>query len=94
MAIDLRIAGSTEGRREVHFLFDGQPVRAWEGDTVAAALIASGIRSLRHSHSGGDPRGAFCLMGICQECIVALDGRIIEACRAQVCEGLDVRTVS
>lgn len=93
MSDDLRIAGSTDGRREVHFLFDGQPVRAFEGDTVASALIASGIRLLRRPTDGG-PRGAFCLMGICQECVVVLDGRITEACRAQVREGLDVRPVS
>jgi NADPH-dependent 2,4-dienoyl-CoA reductase/sulfur reductase-like enzyme len=56
------------------FSFDGQQIPFREGDTVAAALIASDELLLRRT-AGDDDRGLFCGMGVCQECIVEIDGR-------------------
>lgn len=92
MMSGLRIAGSEDGRRQIEFTFDGEPVTGLAGDTVAVALLAAGIRTLRQGAEGGGSRGMFCAMGVCQECVVVVDGANIEACRLPVSDGLDVRS--
>ena len=73
----------------VRFRFDGREIEAFAGESVAAALLAAGIRALRDERGGA--RGLFCAMGICQECVVVVDGRRVESCRIPVRDGLDVR---
>lgn len=87
---DLRILPTGVWKRKVSFSFDGERLSAYEGETLAAALYAQERRTLRTSRDDGGPRGAFCFMGICQECVVLIDGRRTEACRALVREGLVV----
>jgi predicted molibdopterin-dependent oxidoreductase YjgC len=70
---------------------DGVPVGAFAGENVAAALMAAGIVRLRESPRAGSPRGAFCLMGVCQECRVIIDGRLQQACLIEVREGMSVQ---
>ncbi len=71
-------------------LVDGEPVPCFAGETVAAALLASGRRRLRRSPRAQAPRGAFCLMGSCQECVIRIDGRLEPACLTEVRDGLVV----
>jgi predicted molibdopterin-dependent oxidoreductase YjgC len=52
---------------------DGRPIPVQLGQTVAAALIAAGGRVFRRTPSG-QPRGLFCGMGVCFECLVTIDG--------------------
>ncbi|MGH7103027.1 MAG: (2Fe-2S)-binding protein [Acetobacteraceae bacterium] len=80
-------------RRAVRFLFDGVPVEAFDGETVAVALLAAGVRSFGRNRANGARRGMFCAMGICQECIVMVEGRAVEACRQPARAGLAVRSV-
>ena len=87
---DLRIGRGNTWKREVSFSFDGEKLNACEGETLAAALYAQGRRTLRINRDDGGPRGAFCFMGICQECVVLINGRQAEACRTLVREGLVV----
>src|SRR5262250_2274635 len=54
--------------------FEGESVEGRRGETLGAALAAAGIRYLRSTQSG-QPRGIFCGMGVCQECLVEIDGR-------------------
>jgi len=69
---------------------NGQPVAAAEGDTVAAALLASGRSTFRRDQAGA-PRGPFCLMGVCQECLVEIDGvPNRRACLVPVAHGMRV----
>lgn len=77
----------------VEFAFDGQSVFAPSGESVAAALFAAGIKTLRCSPREQTPRGMFCLMGSCQECLVMIDGRRVLACRTRVAAGLVVSRV-
>lgn len=65
-------------------------VQAFEGETLIAALAAAGFITLRHSPTAGTPRGAFCLMGVCQECLVHVDGVPVTACLDPVREGMVV----
>jgi predicted molibdopterin-dependent oxidoreductase YjgC len=70
---------------------DGKPLRAPAGQSIAAALLASGRKSLRRSPSG-DPRGLYCGIGVCQECRVQADGRVVRACVTPVSAGMRVTT--
>jgi hypothetical protein len=54
--------------------FDGHPVPAGPGQTVAAALWAVGVRSWRTTRDAGAPRGLFCGIGVCFDCLVTIDG--------------------
>lgn len=81
---DARAAGSVV----IHV--DGRDVAAALGISVAAALLAAGHSTLRRSPTAGTPRGAFCLMGVCQECTVLIDGRAERACMTAVRDGLTV----
>jgi D-hydroxyproline dehydrogenase subunit gamma len=74
----------------VQFSVNGVVVPARTGQSVAAALLAFGIRRLRRSPRAGTPRGAFCLMGVCQECLIEIDGRLEQACMARVLPGMAV----
>jgi D-hydroxyproline dehydrogenase subunit gamma len=92
MSVDLRIIRDVAWKPSVRFSFDGEMFTASEGETLAAALYAVGRRTLRVCRDDGNPRGAFCFMGVCQECVVSIDGRLTEACRTPVREGLVVET--
>jgi aerobic-type carbon monoxide dehydrogenase small subunit (CoxS/CutS family) len=88
---DLRIQDVARGEA-FEFLFDGEPVSAYPGETVSAALLAIGRRVLRRT-PGGEPRGLFCVMGICQECLVVVDGVPgVRACMTEATPGLRVET--
>lgn len=70
-------------------IVDGRALRASRGQTVASALLAAGIVAFRRSPSGG-PRGAFCMMGACQECAILIGGRIARACQTEAVDGMRV----
>jgi predicted molibdopterin-dependent oxidoreductase YjgC len=86
----LRERGSKRGS-VVRFTFEGAEIEAFAGESIAAALLSAGYRTLRESPVKGSPRGAFCWMGICQECTVVVDGVRRPACRTECREGLSVR---
>ena len=68
------VLGPMETRQPVRFLLDGEPVVGCEGDTIAAALLAAGIRTLRYHEESGKPRGIYCNIGHCYECRMRVDG--------------------
>ena len=77
--------------RPVTITFDGQPIEALPGETIAAALSAAGILALRRTDSGA-PRGLWCGMGACFDCLVELDGRAnVQACMVTVRPGLSAK---
>jgi predicted molibdopterin-dependent oxidoreductase YjgC len=85
-------AGVVRGERLV-FHFDGRPVPAFRGESVAAALMAAGIRRLRTTPVAGAPRGVFCAMGVCYDCLVTVDGTPSRrACLVPAAAGMRVET--
>ena len=91
---DLRIAGFARGRR-ITLVVDGRPLPAFEGESLAAALLAAGPRPLRRTERAGEPRGYFCGAGVCHDCLVTVDGQPnVRACVAQVRDGARVETQS
>ncbi|MEO1001098.1 MAG: (2Fe-2S)-binding protein [Pseudomonadota bacterium] len=91
--MSIRIASGVRRAGEVAFTFEGAEVRAPAGETLLAALVAAGHLRLRSAPRDGAARGGFCAMGLCQECLVEVDGQRVEACRAEVAAGLVVRSV-
>ncbi len=74
---------------------DGRPLEARAGDTVAAALVAAGRLGFRTTPRGRAPRGVFCGMGICFDCVVTVNGISgVRACVTPVAEGMRVDTGS
>jgi len=75
----------------VQFSFDGTVVQAEQGDMLAIALLAAGIDHVRQSVVSGSPRGPYCLMGVCFECLVTVDGaQNRQACMVEVEDGMTV----
>ena len=75
----------------VTIIVDGAAVDAREGDTVAAALLAAGIDTFRTTPVGNAPRGPYCLMGACFECLVDIDGQPgRQACMTRVAPGMRI----
>jgi len=74
----------------VTLLVDGAPVRALAGESLATAIGLAGMLRLRKSPRAEAPRGAFCFMGVCQECAIFVDGALRQACMTPVAEGMVV----
>lgn len=74
----------------VTFTFDGKSVDGHVGEPLVAALMRAEHLTLRSAPQDAAPRGAFCCMGLCQECTVRIDGQVVEACRTDVTHGLIV----
>ena len=76
----------------IAFDFEGRTFEARAGDTVAAALLANGILVFRTTPVSGAPRGPWCLIGNCHECLVEIDGEPNhQACMVEVHTGMRVR---
>ncbi len=89
-----RIDEGTRRGHPVSFRFDGDPITAYSGETIAAALIAAGIPATRISRCGM-PRGYFCGMGVCWECLVTVNDKPNQrACMAVVEDGMVVQTAT
>ena len=80
-----------DARATVTIVVDGDAVEARAGDSVAAALLASGQLAFRRSPVGSGPRGPLCMMGGCFECLVAIDGiGSRQACMVRVRDGMRI----
>lgn len=71
--VDHPILGKLEKRKTIHFTFDGNTYQGFEGETIAAALLANGIRKLRVQEEANTPRGIYCNIGHCFECRVTVN---------------------
>lgn len=88
-----RITGEVATGEPVSILIDGREASARAGESVASAMLALGVRAFRRSAVRGEPRGPFCMMGICQECLVEVDGRRAQACMVPVQAGMRIGTL-
>ncbi|MGD8191503.1 (2Fe-2S)-binding protein [Brevibacillus ginsengisoli] len=86
------ILGSREAADSLSFRFNGINYTALEGETIAASLLANGIRTLRVHEEKGTPRGIYCNIGHCLECRVSVNGVPgIRSCLTLVEEGMEVQ---
>ena len=89
VAESLRIAGIARPA-EVPFTFNGATLLAPAGESLAAALLAAGVRRLGEGLDPARPRAALCMMGVCQQCLVRVEGRLAQSCLMPVRAGLVV----
>lgn len=68
------VLGPLDNLSAFEIFVDGQAVEAYEGDSVAAALMAAGTPVLRYTATGKAPRGLFCGVGRCGDCFMQIDG--------------------
>lgn len=72
---------------------DGKAIRARIGDTVASALLAAGIDHCRTTPVSGAPRAPYCMMGVCFECLVTVDGvGSRQGCLVPARDGMKIET--
>ena len=70
---------------------DGRPYRVPDGASIAAALLLAGISPMRVVPAGGAARSPFCMIGVCFECLIEIDGvRDQQGCQVPVREGMSV----
>lgn len=75
------------------FDFDGRVVPFAAGQSVGAALLAAGVASWRTTRRGARPRGLFCGIGVCFDCLVRVEDRPNQrACLVPARAGLHVRS--
>lgn len=79
--------------RSVAVRIDGREFEAKLGDTVAAVLLAAGVTPTRVSPVSGAPRAPYCMMGVCFECLVTIDGvGNRQSCLVPVADGMSIET--
>lgn len=87
------ILGDIKDKKKVTIKVDGVEIEAFEGEPIAAALVAAGIKVFRTTRKLGQPRRIFCAVGRCTDCVMTVDGKPnIRTCITPVREGMDIRT--
>jgi NADPH-dependent 2,4-dienoyl-CoA reductase/sulfur reductase-like enzyme len=82
-----------ERGEKIVFYFNGQEIEGYAGETIAAALHASGVRELTRSPKLHRPRGLFCAIGNCSSCLMVVDGQPnIRVCVEKVKPGIRVES--
>lgn len=82
-----------ERGKKLSFTFDGAAMTGYEGETIAAALHAAGVRVLGESAALHRPRGFYCAIGNCSSCAMVVDGvSNVKTCITELKEGMRVET--
>lgn len=82
-----------EEKKKLSFFFDGKEVYGFEGDTIASALHALGIKTLSHSIELNRPRGFYCAIGNCSSCNMVVDGKPnVRTCVTMLVKDMIVKT--
>ncbi|MBW2057641.1 MAG: (2Fe-2S)-binding protein [Deltaproteobacteria bacterium] len=90
---DHPILGRAERGRRITLTVDGNPVVAFEGEPIAAALLAGGHRVFRYTAKRREPRGLFCALGRCTDCVMTVDGQPnVRTCVTPARDGMIVQT--
>jgi len=87
------ILGKQEEKRVVEFTLDGQIIMGFEGEPIAAALKAAGVMIHRYTKKLHQPRGIFCAIGRCTDCVMVVDGKPnVRTCVTSLKAGMNVQT--
>lgn len=77
----------------VTFTFNNKEYQGLRHESIAAALLANGVRTLRHHEESGTPRGIYCNIGHCFECRVIVNGEQgVRACLTPVQDGMNIES--
>lgn len=85
------ILGSLQHGKTISFTFNNQTYEGYEHDTVASALLANGIHTIRKHEETGNPRGIYCNIGHCYECRCTInDVPNVRACLTPIKENMNI----
>lgn len=83
---------AAEQRKTIVIRVEGRDLQALEGQTLASALLGAGVVPFRRTPVSGAPRAPLCLMGVCFDCLVDVDGQHnVQSCLVEVRGGMQVR---
>ena len=87
------ILGAPQKGKKILFQYNGKSMEGFEGEPIAAALRAAGIMAHRYTQKKQQPRGIFCAIGRCTDCVMVVNGiPNVRTCITPLEEGMDVRT--
>lgn len=87
------ILGETPERKLVSFTYDGKTLEGYEGEPIAAALRVAGVMAHRYTAKKHEPRGVFCAIGRCTDCVMVVNGKPnVRTCITPLEEGMKVET--
>ncbi len=87
------VLGEFEKDKLVEFEFDGQKMKGYKGEPIAVALRANGVMVHRHTRKKSQPRGVFCAIGRCTDCVMIVDGKPnVRTCVELLEPGMVVKT--
>lgn len=87
------ILGPLPPAREVKINVDGRTIRARAGETIASALVAAGWKKFRVTEKRHEPRGIFCAIGRCTDCVMTVDGvPNVRTCITPVKPGMNIQS--
>lgn len=87
------ILGKPEEKKEVEFIYDGKKLIGFEGEPIAAALKAAGVMVHRYTKKHHEPRGIFCAIGRCTDCVMIVDGKLnVRTCVTPLVQGMNIQT--
>lgn len=87
------ILGEMEKKKLVSFTYDGATLEGYEGEPIAVALRAAGVMAHRYTAKKHEPRGIFCAIGRCTDCVMIVNGKPnIRTCITPLEEGMKVET--
>ncbi|MBN2858697.1 MAG: (2Fe-2S)-binding protein [Sphaerochaetaceae bacterium] len=90
---DHPVLGPLEERKQITIIVDGEPLKVFEGEMIAAALIANGKQYLRKTVKSHSPRGIYCGIGRCTDCVMTVDGvPNVRTCITEVQDGMVIET--
>jgi len=87
------ILGQEKDMEYVNIIVDGKPLKAKKGEMILAALLANGIIINRYTKKRHEPRGLFCGIGQCTDCVMVVNGHLnVRTCVTPVEDGMTVET--
>lgn len=87
------ILGTPEPKETVTFFYNGKPLMGYAGEPIAVALKAAGVMAHRYTRKQHRPRGIFCAIGRCTDCVMVVNGKPnVRTCITPLEAGMDVRT--
>jgi predicted molibdopterin-dependent oxidoreductase YjgC len=84
-------SSSTADSQSITLHWYEQEITALSNDTVASALLLAGIRVSRESGVSGEARLPFCMMGSCFECLIEINGQVVQSCMTTAKEGMQLK---
>ena len=87
------ILGKSKKGKKVNITVDGKKIPAYEGEPIASALMAAGIKIFHRTSKMREPRGVFCAIGRCTDCVMVVNGQPnVRTCVTSVVQGMKIET--